>query len=332
MTHALPSSLQLDEPRTYLTLGGTETYLHFLQGFPLDNMCGFRVLEDDTHYALLEERYLRPIADAAAAAGHGILFDALVWRASADHLATVGSSAREVARLNRLGVRRARQTIADWRARSGVSAEQCPACVAGDLGPRGDGYARDAGGLTERAACDYHRAQLEALAAAEVDVVMAMTIPSVVEAIGVARAAQEVGLPLVLSPTIETDGCLPDGTPLGECIARVDAATSGAPAFYMVNCAHPRHLRPTLEAAAERGEPWLARWRGFRANASAQSHAELDESPTLDRGDPEALARDLADMAARFDLKVVGGCCGTDAEHLVAIARHTACGHDRAPQ
>lgn len=324
MTPSSPPPLRLDEPRTYLTFGGTETYLHFLQGFPLDNMCGFRVLDDDVHYARLEAQYYRPIADAAAAAGHGIVFDALVWRASADHLITAGLSARDVTRLNVLGVQRARQSIADWRQRAGSSAEACPAWVAGDLGPRGDAYARGSGGLTVEVARDYHRPQLEALAAADVDLVMAMTMPSVVEAIGVARAAQEVGLSVVLSPTVETDGRLPDGTPLGECIERVDEATSGGPAFYMVNCVHPSHLRPTLDAAAARGAPWLERWRGIRANASHKTHAELDESPTLDRGDPEELARQVADLATRFGLKVVGGCCGTDAEHLAAIARHTA--------
>ena len=94
----------------------------------------------------------------------------------------------------------------------------------------------------------------------------------------------------------------------------------------MVNCAHPTHVRPTLDRAAEEGASWLARFAGFRANASAKSHAELDESPELDRGDPAALAREVADLKRRFGLRVVGGGCGTDAEHIAAIAAATATG------
>lgn len=80
------------------------------------------------------------------------------------------------------------------------------------------------------------------------------------------------------------DGRLPEGTPLGDFVTAVDQATSSYPATYMVNCAHPTHLEPTLRAAADRGEPWLGRLRGLRANASAKTHAELDNSTELDCG------------------------------------------------
>ncbi len=92
----------------------------------------------------------------------------------------------------------------------------------------------------------------------------------------------------------------------------------------MVNCAHPSHLVPNLEQARERGEPWLSRFKGFRANASRLSHEELDNSTELDRGDPIELASDVAAMKRRFDLRVVGGCCGTDHEHIKLIAEATS--------
>ena len=51
------------------------------------------------------------------------------------------------------------------------------------------------------------------------------------------------------------------------------------------------------------------------------SHAELDAAEELDRGDVAGLARHYADLQRTLpDLRVVGGCCGTDIEHVAAIA------------
>ena len=55
------------------------------------------------------------------------------------------------------------------------------------------------------------------------------------------------------------------------------------------------------------------------------SHAELDEAPELDAGDPEELARDYrALLDALPSLRVLGGCCGTDHRHIAEISH--ACG------
>ena len=47
-----------------------------------------------------------------------------------------------------------------------------------------------------------------------------LTLTDVGEAIGVARAAADVGLPLGLGFTVETDGRLPRGETLAEVVAR----------------------------------------------------------------------------------------------------------------
>jgi S-methylmethionine-dependent homocysteine/selenocysteine methylase len=120
----------------------------------------------------------------------------------------------------------------------------------------------------------------------------------------------------VISFTVETDGRLPTGQPLGEAIDRVDVETGGAPAYFMVNCAHPTHFAEVFEESG----PWLGRVRGLRANASAKSHAELDEAEELDEGDPLELAESYRELARRLpNLTVVGGCCGTDHRHIGAI-------------
>ena len=170
-------------------------------------------------------------------------------------------------------------------------------------------------------AAAYHGLQARAFAEAGAAMITAVTMTYVDEAIGVVRAAGSVGLPVVISFTVETDGVLPSGEPLGDAIARVDRATDGAPAYYMVNCAHPAHFAEQLTT----GAGWLARVKAIRANASRCSHAELDEATELDRGDVADLTGWYGRLNAILpDLRVVGGCCGTDHEHVAAIAESLA--------
>jgi len=302
--------------RTFLTFAGDETYLLYIQGFPLREFCAFEVFDDAQAWRRMQDELLRPIADAAAANGMGLLAGCLVWRASSDYLARLGE--RDLAAVNRRAVELMRAFFDEWRA-GNPAARDCPVVLPGDVGPRGDGYAV-AGPVSVDAAYDYHAPQVEVLARAGIDLLLPLTMTSVPETLGFVRAAERAGLPVLVSPTIEPDGRLPDGTPLGDFIAAVDQQTSGTPVGYMVNCVHPSHLRPVLASAARAGAPWLARFRGMRANASTRTHAELDNSTELDRGDPAALARGVGELQRDYRLTIVGGCCGTDAEHLAGIA------------
>ena len=136
------------------------------------------------------------------------------------------------------------------------------------------------------------------------------------EATGIAQAAGVAGIPAVISFTVETDGRLPSGQDLGSAIEEVDASSDVAPAYFMVNCAHPTHF----EAVLDEGASWRERIRGLRANASMRSHAELDEADDLDDGDPADLGRRYAGLRERLpQLNVVGGCCGTDHRHVAEI-------------
>jgi S-methylmethionine-dependent homocysteine/selenocysteine methylase len=163
----------------------------------------------------------------------------------------------------------------------------------------------------------YHSTQVETLAGAGADMISGLTLTYPEEAIGIVRAADRTGLPVAVSFTVETDGRLPGGTTLGEAIGRVDAETDGAPAYFMINCAHPTHFRGVLEE----GGGWIERIGGVRANASRQSHAELDEAEELDEGDPAELADQYRALRALLPAAtVVGGCCGTDHRHVGAVA------------
>jgi len=302
--------------RKFLTFAGDETYLLYIQGFPLREFCAFEIVDDDRGWRRMEDELLRPVADAAAARGFGLLADGFVWRASADYVTRLG--APDVATVNQRTIAHVRGFIARWQA-SSDAARACPVLVTGDIGPRGDGYAAT-GTVSIGAAYDYHAGQVDVLARAGVDLLVPLTMTSLPETLGILRAAELAKLPVLVSPTIEPDGRLADGTPLGDFIAAVDQQTSGTPVGYMVNCVHPSHLGPVLAAAARAGAPWLARFRGMRANASTKTHAELDNSTALDRGDPAALARGVGELQRDYRLTIVGGCCGTDAEHLARIA------------
>ena len=202
----------------------------------------------------------------------------------------------------------------DLRARHETAAS--PMVVSGCIGPRGDGY--DPGQvMTAQAAEAYHRLQIAAFADARADMVSAITMTNANEAIGITRAAMKAGMPVVISFTVETDGRLPTGQSLADAICEVDVVTGKAPAYYMINCAHPTHFEKTLG-----NEPWTRRIGGLRANASRRSHQELNDSArSRCRQSGRAGRPSTATLVRRHpQINVLGGCCGTDHRHIECIA------------
>ena len=162
----------------------------------------------------------------------------------------------------------------------------------------------------------YHATQVRTFADAGVDMVGAYTLAYAEEAAGIVAAAADAGVPVSISFTVETDGRLPSGQELEDAIALVDRETDGAAIYFMVNCAHPTHFGPVIE----RGGGWIERLGGIRANASRKSHAELDEAPGLDSGNPEELGSEYRELRPHMQhARVLGGCCGTDTRHVARI-------------
>lgn len=132
------------------------------------------------------------------------------------------------------------------------------------------------------------------------------------------QAAIDVGVPVVIAFTVETDGRLPSGQPLHKAIAEVDASTNGATLHFGINCVHPDHFTSALDADPAA----ISRVALLRANASRASHAELDEAEALDDGDPVELAALYAGLITDHPhVNVLGGYCGTDARHVEQIVR-----------
>jgi homocysteine S-methyltransferase len=191
-----------------------------------------------------------------------------------------------------------------------------PIVISGCVGPRGDGYVPGAA-MSEADAESYHRDQIQTFAGTAADMICAITMNYAAEAIGIVRAARRVGMPVAISFTVETDGQLPTGQSLRSAIEEVDAKTDRYASYLAINCAHPAHFE---DAVATEGD-WIERIRAVRANASRKSHAELNESPELDIGNPNELGADYRRLMTLLPrLNVMGGCCGTDARHITCIA------------
>jgi S-methylmethionine-dependent homocysteine/selenocysteine methylase len=295
-------------PALMLTDSGLETWLVFHRGVDLPDFAAFPLLDDPGGREVLAE-YYRDHLRIAAAAGAAVVLETPTWRASADWGARLGYGEAALDRVNREAVTFLRRLASEH--------PQVAVVVSGNLGPRGDGY-DPSELLPAEVAEQYHLPQVRSFVAAGADRVTMLTATHTGEAIGVVRAAVASGVPVTISFTVEVDGRLPSGQPLDEAILEVDEATDHAVLHYGVNCAHPDHFTGALDA----DPAVIGRIELVRANASRASHAELDAAEELDDGDPSELGSLYAGLvAAHPHLRVLGGCCGTDARHVEAIAR-----------
>jgi S-methylmethionine-dependent homocysteine/selenocysteine methylase len=293
----------------FLTDGGIETTLIFHDGFELPEFAAFDILKQEEGIIALR-RYFRTYAAIAQSHQMGFILEAPTWRSSPGWGEKLGYSPQALAHANRQAI----ALLEDIRRE--YEPEISPMVISGCIGPQGDGYV--AGDMMTAAEAEaYHAVQIDTFSETQADMVTAITMTYAEEAIGVARAAEAVGLSVVISFTVETNGRLPSGQTVKDAIEQVDEATDHAPAYYMINCAHPTHFEDALVA----GETWTARIGGLRANASSLSHAELDEADALDDGNPVELGHQYQAIRQKLgNLNVMGGCCGTDHRHIEAIA------------
>jgi len=293
----------------FLTDGGIETTLIFLEGLDLPDFAAFDLLRRREGEAALR-KYFRTYAGLAQRFATGLILESATWRASADWGSKLGYGTKEMADANRRAIGLLEEI------RNEFKGDAKRVVISGCVGPRGDGY-NPGKTMSEQEAESYHGDQVQTFADTAADMVTAITMNYVEEAVGITRAAGRAGMPVAISFTVETDGHLPTGQTLRAAIEQVDAATSRYPSYYMINCAHPTHFEHVLTE----GEPWTQRIRGLRANASRKSHAELNETTELDIGDPVELGMQHARLKRRLSqLNVMGGCCGTDHRHVEQIA------------
>lgn len=310
------SSIPQLTPQPFLTDGGIETTLIYHEGIALREFAAFDLLLRDDGLAALD-RYFRRYAEIAVRHRTGLILESATWRANLDWGRRLGYTSAQLVDINRRAIAMLESLRAEY------AAPETPVIVSGCVGPRGDGYVPQAL-MTAGAAERYHRPQVATFASTNADLVTAMKMNYSAEAIGIARAARAVGMPVAIALTVETDGALPTGQSLAAAIAEIDAETDSYPAYYMINCAHPSHFGHLLRD----GNPVWQRLRGLRANASRLSHAALNASTALDAGNPDEFGLEYAALREELPwLTILGGCCGTDARHIEAVASHLRRNH-----
>lgn len=298
---------RLDGPM-FLTDGGMETSLVFHEGWDLPHFASFVLLESDKGREALRA-YYKTYLTYANEQNVGFVLESPTWRANPDWGAKLGLKSCDLSRINHEAVRFMKELRAVYET------SFCPMPISGNVGPRGDGY-EPGDIMSAMDARDYHHWQVGELKNAGADFVSAFTMTNINEALGFALAAKDHGIAGVISFTLETDGTLPTGEKLKDAIGRIDRESDNAPAYYMINCAHPSHFDHVLEPHSS----WVKRLGGIRANSSRCSHEELDQATELDIGNPQELGMQYGALLARFPhLKVIGGCCGTDHRHIKEI-------------
>ncbi len=293
----------------FITDGGTETDLIYSRGFELPCFASYHLLNDPEGYAAITD-YFRKHAEIASRYGVGFILDSLTYRASSDWSEELGYTRDELAAMNHKAIDLLRDVGKEYES------ESTRMVLSGCLGPREDAYMPN-GLMSPEEAEQYHIEQITTLGEAGVDMITALTLNEADEAIGITRAAISLNIPVVISFSLEIDGTLLNGGLLKDAIKKVDEATDNGPAYYMINCAHPTHFNFIFD-----DENWVKRIRGIRANASCKSHAELNNSDTLEYGNPVELGLQNAELAKKFKhINVFGGCCGTNHRHVEEICK-----------
>lgn len=298
MVHAETTRAAID---VELADGGIETALIERLGQELPEFAAFVLLDTESGREALRE-YYRPFLALAAERGLSIVLDTPTWRANPDWGAALGRDAEALERVNADAVALVRTLAEDADPAVEVTVNGC-------IGPRFDDFVAGER-MTVEQARDYHSAQVAALAGAGVDRVTSVTTLDAAEGAGVVLAAQAARVPAAVSFTVGADGRLFDGSTLADAIAEVDAATGGAAVGFLVNCAHPSEVLRGMDAVAGGSDRII----GFRLNAARHGEDGPGDGPHEFAAGVAGL-RSLAPNAT-----VLGGCCGTDAPHIAAVA------------
>jgi S-methylmethionine-dependent homocysteine/selenocysteine methylase len=271
----------------------------------------FPLLDNAAAMSDLKAMYSR-VLDVAAEHGFAAMLTGLDYRGSPDWAEKLGYSRDGLAHALEGSIGFLRDVAQPYRS------QVVEILIGGQVGPRGDAYALNKT-ITADEAEEYHSFQLEVHKRAGVDFAWAATFNNVPEAVGVARAASRIGIPLTISFTLDSNHRLKSGPSLKEAIEAVDAQAGNArPDFYGINCSHPLEFEPALEPG-----DWVKRIRSLRPNASAKDKIDLCQIGHIEDGDPADLGQRIGALSQRYpQIDVFGGCCGTWAPHLDEIARN----------
>ncbi|KXG52082.1 Homocysteine S-methyltransferase [Penicillium griseofulvum] len=301
---------QLTSSKLFLTEAGLETTLVYKRNIHLPCFSALPLLSTEEGKETLLSLY-KDYVNIALAHSTGIILETRTWRGSPAWASQLDLSIPQILDLNRTAV----QILHDLRAK--MQTHSTPIVICGTLGTLQDAYIDSTETVSFSQAQENYRAQVQVLAEG-VDMISIMTVTNLNEATAAVSVAREFNLPIHVSFSIETDGRLRGGRSLDEVIREVDRVTANYTTYFGVNCAHPRHI---IMALRDLSEDVRSRIGSIRGNASLKSHDELDNSLVLDRGDISVWVQETIGILKMLpELKVVGGCCGTDEEHIDSLA------------
>ncbi len=242
----------------------------------------------------------------AEKSGFPIIILAPTWRSDKERISTSGIAKN----LNK--------DLVDFvkEIRKGFGAWKSKIFIGGNIGPKNGCY-DPVEALSVKEAYEFHSWQINKLAEAGVDFLIAETIPAVTEAIGIAQAMAETSYPFFISFVINRRGRVRDGTRLEQAFRAIDTACLRPPVGYWVNCSHPSFL-----CMNEQPETVLSRFYGIQANASPLDQTELEGAPTLQVEAIQDWGKQMIELNEKYGVKILGGCCGTGPAHLQYIVDH----------
>ena len=243
-----------------------------------------------------------------------IMLSTTTWRASRERIALAGYADRDVNGDNFL-------FLDNLRKEYGAYSEKVAIC--GLMSCRGDAY-DPSQALTTKDARKFHAWQADKLAAAGVDFLMAATLPKLGEAIGLAQALAATGLPYMISFVARPEGTLLDGTPFTESIETIDTGVTPKPLAFLVNCTHAAIFRSAMMHEENSSAHVRERICGLLANTAALTPEELDNSDQLVSEAPESFGKTVSDLHKEMGMKLLGGCCGTNDQHIRHLAKRLA--------
>lgn len=277
--------------------------------YPLDDaLSNALMIYDEAGKPLLEKIY-REYLDIAESSDLPIMLLTPTWRTNSDRTKIANVDMKTINTGAFLFVDTIRKSYGNFSEKI---------FIGGLTGCKGDAYKPEEA-LSEIDAYHFHLDQMQILADAGVDFLFASTLPALTEATGIAKAMSETKKDYVISFVIRDNGKLLDGTLLTDAIKIIDDSISTPPLFYLTNCIHPDVLHKSFINLKDEDDILKKRLFGIQANASSKSPEELDTLENLDADSPANWASGMVDLNKKYNLKILGGCCGTDARFISSV-------------
>lgn len=277
--------------------------------YPLDDaLSNALMIYDEAGKPLLEKIY-REYLDIAESSDLPIMLLTPTWRTNSDRTKIANIDMKTINTDAFLFVDTIRKSYGNFSEKI---------FIGGLTGCKGDAYKPEEA-ISENESYHFHLDQMQILADAGVDFLFASTLPALTEATGIAKAMSETKKDYVISFVIKDNGKLLDGTLLTDAIKIIDDSISTPPLFYLTNCIHPDVLHKSFINLKDEDDILKKRLFGIQANASSKSPEELDTLENLDADSPANWASGMVDLNKKYNLKILGGCCGTDARFISSI-------------